>query len=84
MKNQRTIEEKYQKLDEISHCLTRPGRYLGSITPHTSETWVFDSSLKKMIKKEITWSPAFLKMFDDLFIYLLNIVFFVSIKINFT
>lgn len=66
MKNQRTIEEKYQKLDEISHCLTRPGRYLGSITPHTSETWVFDSSLKKMIKKEITWSPAFLKMFDEI------------------
>ena len=62
----KTIEQRYRKLDEISHVLLRPGRYVGSVTPHTAETWVYDESANKMEKKEITWSPALLKIFDEI------------------
>lgn len=61
--NEKTVEEKYQKLDEISHVLKRPGRYLGSITPHTTNTYLFYND--RFIKKEITYTPALLKVFDE-------------------
>lgn len=62
----KTVEQKFRKLDEIEHVLLRPGRYLGSVTPHTAETWVVDEKNHKMIRKEITWSPALLKIFDEI------------------
>lgn len=61
----KTIEQKYIKLDEISHCLMRPGRYLGSITPHTADTWAVDQD-GRMQRKELTWTPALLKVFDEI------------------
>lgn len=62
-KTQKTIEEKFKKLTEVEHCLMRPGRYLGSINPHTSQTWLYQPD--KMVKQECTWNPAFIKMFDE-------------------
>jgi DNA gyrase/topoisomerase IV subunit B len=57
------IEEQYKKLDEIDHVLLRPGRYLGSITTHTSESWVFENN--KAVLKENSYVPAFIKIFDE-------------------
>ena len=70
MSKVKTVEEKFKKLDEISHVLLRPGRYIGSINPHTASTWVVASDLAKdgkdtMIQREITWCPALLKIFDE-------------------
>lgn len=67
----KTVEEKFKKLDEISHVLLRPGRYIGSINPHTSITWVVktneaSSSEVAMAQEEITWCPALLKIFDEI------------------
>lgn len=61
----KSIEDRYRKLDEISHVLLRPGRYVGSVTPHTAETWTYDVDSNKMEKREITWNPALLKIFDE-------------------
>lgn len=74
----KTIEEKYKKLDEISHVLLRPGRYIGSINPHTANSWVVgkkvvsdgDCTLKEtdqpaMVQQELTWCPALLKIYDE-------------------
>lgn len=74
----KTIEEKYKKLDEISHVLLRPGRYIGSINPHTANAWVVgkkfisdgDCTLKEtdqpaMVQQELTWCPALLKIYDE-------------------
>ena len=67
----KTVEEKFKKLDEISHVLLRPGRYIGSINPHTASTWVVKtngtslSSEVSMVQEEITWCPALLKIFDE-------------------
>lgn len=62
----KTIETKYKKLDEVSHVLLRPGRYLGSISPHTANSWIYDLQNKTMNQKEITWCPALLKVFDEI------------------
>lgn len=59
------ITEKYKKLDEISHVLLRPGRYIGSINPHTELGYVYNIDSNKMEQKEITYTPALLKIFDE-------------------
>ena len=63
--SKKSIEDQYKKLSDIEHVLLRPGRYLGSVKPHTAFTWIFDEESGKMIKKSITWNPALLKMFDE-------------------
>ena len=54
-----SIENKYKKLDDIDHVLNRPGMYLGSLKPHTSNE-------NKMVQKELTHIPGFLKIFDEI------------------
>jgi DNA topoisomerase II len=60
------IEEKYKVLDHISHVLHRPGTYVGSNKPNTSQKWTYDLENKKMKKEEITFIPSFLKIFDEI------------------
>lgn len=62
---EKTIEQKYQKLDEVTHVLKRPGRYIGSTKPHESEEWIPDEPTKKMEKRVVTYNPGFLKLFDE-------------------
>lgn len=62
MKN-KTIEEKYKVLDQISHVLLRPNTYVGSNKPHTSLKWIKQDD--KIIKKEMTYVPSFLKIIDE-------------------
>lgn len=57
------IEEKYKVLDQISHILLRPGTYVGSNKPSTSIKWIFEDN--KMVQREITYIPSFLKIFDE-------------------
>lgn len=61
-----SIEQKYKKLDEISHILARSGMYIGSIKPHTATKWILDGD--KFTQKELTYNPAFLKIFDEILI----------------
>ena len=65
MVKQKSIEQKFRKLSEVEHVLLRPGRYIGSITPHTEVVFTYDPSSKKMVKREITYNPGFLKLFDE-------------------
>ena len=62
----KTIEQKFRKLNEVEHVLLRPGRYIGSISPHTEKVFVYDPSTKKMVKREVTYNPGFLKLFDEI------------------
>lgn len=61
----KTIEQKFRKLTEVEHVLARPGRYIGSIKSHTENQWVPNEETKKMEMREITYSPGFLKLFDE-------------------
>lgn len=59
------VEQIYRKLSETEHVLARPGRYVGSITPSTVYTYTVDEH-EKIVWKEVTYSPAFLKIFDEI------------------
>jgi DNA topoisomerase-2 len=59
-----SIDKKYQKLDDISHVIARPGMYIGSIKPHTATKWVLEDD--KMVQQELTYNPGFLKIFDEI------------------
>lgn len=65
MVKNKSIEEKYKKLSEVEHVLLRPGRYIGAITPHTENAFVYDSDSKTMVKREVTYNPGFIKLFDE-------------------
>jgi DNA topoisomerase-2 len=60
----KSIEQKYQKLSDVEHCLIRPGRYIGSVEPHTAQTWLVGTD-SKMYRREATWNPGLLKLFDE-------------------
>ena len=66
----KTIEQRFKLLTPIEHVLKRPGRYLGSVKPHTAECWVItgdaDGTSAKMQKETVTWNPGLLKMFDEI------------------
>lgn len=58
------IEERFKKLSDIDHVLLRPGMYIGSVKLDTSNRYVLEDG--KMIVKEITYNPGFLKIFDEI------------------
>lgn len=55
---------KYKKLTEVEHCLARPARYLGSIEVSPHYTFYFKN--EKPVWGELHYSPAFLKLFDEI------------------
>src|SRR5271170_1560716 len=61
----KTIEQKFRKLSEVEHVLLRPGRYIGAITPHTEDVFVYDLASKRMVRKSVTYNPGFIKLFDE-------------------
>lgn len=58
------IENKYQKLTDVEHVLLRPFMYIGSISPHTGDQYLFDG--EKVWNEEITYNPGFIKLFDEI------------------
>ena len=42
MASNKEIGKKYQLLDEIEHVIKRPGMYIGSTKPHTSNEWILE------------------------------------------
>lgn len=59
----KTIEETYKKLSQREHVLHRPNMYIGEIKKTLEELWVFEND--KMTKRMVEYSPAFLKIFDE-------------------
>jgi superfamily II DNA or RNA helicase len=48
-----SIEEKYTKLSQHDHILTRPDTYIGDINGKQLNMWIFSDNEEKIIKKEI-------------------------------
>ncbi len=61
----KAIEKKYRKLDDIEHCLLRPGMYIGSTKTRIQESYVLDEN-GKFVSKPIKFNPGFLKLFDEI------------------
>lgn len=60
------IEEKYQQLSETEHILKRPGMWVGSVKEEEQQVFVYDSDENKMTMKDVNYSPAMLKLFDEI------------------
>jgi DNA topoisomerase-2 len=56
----------YKLLDEIEHVRTRPGMYCGSTEFTTSNEWVYDPAAKRMVKRNVSYIPAFIKIFSEI------------------
>ena len=54
----------YTKLSQIEHVLKRPGMYIGSIEKEISIIDIFSN--KKIIEKEIEYSPGLYKIYDEI------------------
>lgn len=60
----KNVEQIYRKLNETEHVLKRPGRYIGTIKTSTQNTYTIKDG--KVIWRDIAYSPAFLKIFDEI------------------
>lgn len=60
----KSIEDKYQILEQIDHVLLRPQTYVGSNKPTLKDTWVLDGD--KMVKNDVSYVPSFIKIFDEI------------------
>lgn len=60
--------KKYDKLTPIEHVLQRSDTYVGSIENITDDMWIFDDEINKIEKKNIKFTPGFLKIFDELIV----------------
>ena len=60
------IQQTYQVLDEIEHIRKRTGMYAGSTSIQTSQEWVLNNTTKKMETRDISYIPAFIKIFSEI------------------
>ena len=62
----KSIEEKYQSMDQITHCLMRAGMYIGSTKEEEKSFFVYDKEDNKLIYKELFYIPGLLKLIDEI------------------
>ena len=59
------IEDKYKVLTQIEHVLLRPQTYVGSNKMTVKDEWIISENSDRMEKKEISYIPSFIKIFDE-------------------
>ena len=59
------IQDRYKKLDEIEHVITRPGMYVGSIKNETKNFFLYDTNEAQLMLRETEYCPALLKLVDE-------------------
>lgn len=62
---QKTIEEKYKSMDEISHILMRSGMYVGSNKFEECDKFIYNEKTAKFEMKVVNYIPAMLKVVDE-------------------
>lgn len=67
-KSEKTIEEIYQKIEQREHILLRPDSYVGDVKQQKEMMWIYDDALNRMTKKEIEYSPALYKIYDEILV----------------
>lgn len=64
-KNDKTIEQIYQKKSQLEHILLRPDTYIGSVERLQQEMFVLDQNTNRIVRREITYTPGLFKIFDE-------------------
>jgi len=74
MTTKKSDAEKYNKIGQVEHILLRPDTYIGDIEQTTELMWIYNKEsieneeLPKIIKDNITYTPGFRKVFDELLV----------------
>lgn len=65
--SQKTITQRFQRKDILTHCLTRPDMYVGSNTLYDIEDFIAENKdgEYRITKKTIQFSPAILRVFIE-------------------
>jgi DNA topoisomerase-2 len=58
------MASRYIKLSQRDHVLQRPDTYVGSVAKEAREEYVYTGDA--IVKKVVSYSPAFLKIFDEI------------------
>lgn len=66
MSDEKTISEKYKKLTQREHILSKPTMYIGSISPMEIEGWKLNPARDQMIISQLKFNPGLYKLFDEL------------------
>ncbi|RKP21287.1 hypothetical protein ROZALSC1DRAFT_20652, partial [Rozella allomycis CSF55] len=65
-RDNRPVEEVYQKKTQLEHILLRPDTYIGSVESITQGMWIVEQG--KFVYKNITYTPGFYKIFDEILV----------------
>lgn len=65
MSSKKSVEQKYQSKTIREHILDRPGNYIGQMEPNDPHP-EFVLQDGKMVQKSVSYSPAFIKIFDEI------------------
>jgi len=60
--------ESVQKLTHIEHVLKRPDSYVGPVDISSEPYWIFHKTDNQFKKKNLNYSPALLKIFDEILV----------------
>ncbi|VDM73116.1 unnamed protein product [Strongylus vulgaris] len=60
---------RYERKSPIEHILLRPDTYVGStgVAEH-ADAWVVSEDNQRMVQKKMSYSPALLKIFDEILV----------------
>ena len=67
-KQNKTIEETFQKKTQLEHIIDIPDTYIGSIEKTDIDTWVYDETEEKIVFKNIKYIPGLFKIFDEVLV----------------
>ena len=62
------IHDKYKKHELRDHIYVLPAMYIGSADLTIAETYIYDDTSKRMIKKELSYVPGLYKIFDEIIV----------------
>ena len=65
-KKKLTVEQEYELLSQEEQILLRPDTMIGSVEEQTENQWSYNFETNKIEKQEVTYIPAYLKLFDEI------------------
>jgi DNA topoisomerase-2 len=66
------MSSKVHKLTHCEHILKRPDSYVGGVDKTSEELWVVDKEGTRFTREIVTYSPALLKIFDEILVNALD------------
>jgi len=66
------VADLYKKKSLVEHVLDSPSMYIGCTEIYVQSMWIFDNEKNKISFREVEFSPAFLKIFDEALMYMCN------------